>query len=381
MELASITKPKSIVFIDNKTVAIKGKEGCEIFNRTSQRLLHKLSTCSLHDTFHLAANKNEIIVIDENEFTVFNGQTGRRNWLGFFVDPMTLVISSSTSNIFFSYLKGTIIEYNSKSIYSLTDYLTNLKNTVPYSDSATDHPLISCHPKEKAILYPSDNKTLSIAQPGRNPLIKLHLNTNLPLCNSGEFSGDGTMIAINDNHNKYFIYDLENKDAYAYELAADDKKYVAVAFHPLSNLLALLSHDNIVQYWDYVTRQRVATTHALAKDIKQKINKDKLTKRLAFSPDGMHLTVALKNEWIVLDIPQSNLLKHLLICYTLYKNDLPQDLINLIVNTMMRLSQLNLAALSKVAPLPIPQPTDDQTTISEEPEYRSIEIVYNDQNS
>src|SRR5438445_3192641 len=319
MEITTITKPSSIAFPENNTVVVGGKGGCGIFNSESQDLIHQLTT---DDITHLVTGNHIIAFREENILTFYDKKTGKRSWTASFmrqINPLTL-----KNNTVFIYDCSSLKSFNhTQEAVSIVHTDCQIKTSEEYKNA-----LISCHPQTNTILYCSNDKTLSIAQPDSDPVVKINLNTNLTLCRGGEYSANGTTIVFGDNDNKYFIYDLLDKNKFAYELTADNKKYVAAAFHPFMHFLALLSHDNVIQYWDYLSRKVVATTRALAENILININKYKRpTKRLAFSPDGSQLALALKNKWSVIDVPNNNN-NLLMIYYLLHTNQIPNEVIN-----------------------------------------------------
>src|SRR5438309_11514212 len=136
------------------------------------------------------------------------------------------------------------------------------------------------------------------------------------------------------------------------------------------HFLALLSHDNVIQYWDYLSRKVVATTRALAENILININKYKRpTKRLAFSPDGSQLALALKNKWSVIDVPNNNN-NLLMIYYLLHTNQIPNEVINAIIQSIVTLSKI-----TPISPLQYTELYQQQKT-----ECRDIEIIYSSEN-
>jgi hypothetical protein len=242
---------------------------------------------------------------------------------------------------------------------------------------------IAHHPTEKdVILFPSAHHTLSIQQQLKShPHLQQHLLIHSPwststekLLNdnneeikisSGEYNPEGAIIAIHYNNNKYCMYNLKNNDPFAYELSADNKKYVGLAFHPHTCLVALLSLDkhkhpaDIVHYWNYKSRVLVATTHPL-REGKTWPRKYRIPeKKLFFINNGKNLACSIYKEWDNLDTPCTNLV-YIWNTLRTSTNLLPEVIaiiIHKIIDTMThkgKLSYIDLIALSRITPLVIP---------------------------
>jgi|GEM_PF-7128118 len=374
MEPHTITKPEWIGFMNNNTIVVGGKDGCKIFDSKSQKILHQLTSKTIT---HLVVNNKMIVCVGDKRLLFFNAKAE-------IIHPQRDIWQNT--NLALSPIDDTLFFYHQARL-GLYDSLTGQRifwkkeipnrDPVPYSTSATACPLIACHPTKNIILYPSNKQTLLMVQPGSNPLVSMNLNTNTKLCGGGEYSADGSAIAFNDqSQDKYFIYYLPNKNELAYELAADNKKYISVAFHPNKSLLALLSQDNIIQYWDYVSRILIATTHPLTSNIGNSINSQ--TKRLTFSPDGTKLAIVLRHIWRVVEVPEhyNNIVAIPWYLQKIY--NLPKELIQIIIHKIIynsMLSKINCTGLSKLQKLTIPQ---QETDIQTDTEHRNIKIIYCD---
>src|SRR5439155_20387582 len=97
------------------------------------------------------------------------------------------------------------------------------------------------------------------------------------------------------NHQKNcFICDLDNPNDQlsAHQLIADGKDYAAVKFNQKKSMVALLTTDNHVHFFDYKTLMLIAKTKELVKD--NVIFDIFLHKCLDFDETGNHLAAALK---------------------------------------------------------------------------------------
>ncbi len=370
-----LTKPKFCLFYSDTIVIVAGDNGWTFFD-TTQKAHTKINEQKIQA---LGINENiAALVTGKNKdtldiYTITEEGALRAAWK--FESHSKICPITVSNHTVFAYHKDEIKAY---------DYRDKTRHNikVPYHKSATIFPRISCHPTKTEIIYPSSQQTLSIVQPYSEPLIKAHLTIDLCICTGGEYNPNGTMLALNNHHCRYFIYNEEMRDSFAYELGTDNKKYISLAFHPHYYTLLLLSEDNSLECWDYLRRTLLFTTHPLAKTNYAITEHCALSKRLAFSHDGTQLLVALEDEWKIITIPQNNLL---VICWLLYKNNLPNNLKNIIVRTIIGntpFSQLNLAELSTIATLPPIRGGVDLSTQAEKPtENIKITAVYQNKQS
>lgn len=374
MEKDKIIKPRFCLFPCNKKVVIAGENGWTIFNVSSKKnLLEKIQKHKIKD---LAINENLLAVTtemsDDKQYRLYIYSINEKgiNLAWSLKSPSPISPIAASNHTVFSYHENKL---------KLYDYRDKQKMliTIPYDNTAHTIPHISCHPTKTEFIYPSSKTTLCIVQPHNDTLVKMHLTTDLSLCDGADYNPNGTMLAIKANLWRYFICDIEHNDPYAYELSSNDAIYVSSIFHPYYYIFLLLSDDNIIEGWDYMRRALLFTTYPLKKAQHTRINPHIHSKRLAISPDGMQLLVALEDKWSIIPIPQNNLFT----IYTLlYKKNLPKNLKKRVIRTIIgttNFSQFNITELSKVKMLPPIHGGIDLSKKAVEPtKKRKITAVY-----
>jgi WD40 repeat protein len=380
MELTTITKPKAIGFIDNNKVVVGGENGCAIFDTKSKALLKKITPSNIQQ---LVTNKDIIAVIGENQtkkkprtkLTVFDAEKGEKSWSEGINCWQQIACSSVDSNLFVSSSSFTQAGHNLIEYDYIKHETANAKEAF-HMDYIADGK-IACHPTQNILLYSDGTNLFTISPLASESYYNYQKNYReiTPLqridfrighndsINAGMFSPDGSKIVFSRNK-EYYLYDVIN--AVAYEISIHQPKYITAAFHPNCPILALLAKDNSVLFWNYLTRKDLAKTHPLAKDSCKEKNRYPFAQRLAFCPKGTQLAVALTDNWTIINTPAFN--KNLAaMLYVLNNNNLPQELIQIIKHHIAhppQLSYCNLAALSKITPLPPLQPTTIKTESS-----------------
>jgi WD40 repeat protein len=302
-EDSKITKPRFCLFTSNEQAFVAGENGWNIFNVTSQQPYYEMQTDKIEDI----AMNNEIMAVATYDATKYHLYIGPKSKDG--IHPEWNLASSSPINPIVA-SNHAIISYHEDEI-ELYDYRDkdNISFTVPYDTKVTRLAhiplLISSHPTKLEFIYPSSKKTLSIVQPYHDTFTKMKLKTNFLQCDGGQYNPNGTMLALKANFWQYFIYNLEHNDSHAYQIGTN-QVFISSAFHPSLYTLFLLSADNIIEGWDYLRRILLFTTYPLAHTSHNGMNHCTYSKRLACSPDGKKLLVALEDEWKIIDIPQKD---------------------------------------------------------------------------
>lgn len=329
--------PYAAVFLNDKTIIIGSDKGCHLVDTTSENHVKELTP---EKTYHIAIQQQSglIAVKTEKKLLVFDKKTKKNLWSKKSLHPTKPIAFSRVNNTIFRGHEQ-LMSYNYK----------NKKNPLnePNNTIFTYSSYISCHPLKNKILYSSDKQILSIAVISNAPYIEDTFFADSIKYISGEYNPDGTMMAVYGNKKDYFIYTLG--DELAYKFNTNNQKYVAAAFHPHYFILALLSHDNVIQYWDYKSRMLIGETHPLGNiNFTQRKTPKKI---LSFSPSGTLLAAILKDQYRIISTPPHNLL----FTYLFLKDIIPHELIAIIIDNMtMRcsLSSLNSTALFNVAKLP-----------------------------
>jgi hypothetical protein len=355
-EDSKIIKPRFCLFTFDDEAFVAGKNGWNVFDAASQQPCYDIKSDKIKD---VAMNKDIIALTTKTSYdkpyrlciNSINAEGTKPEWVFESSSPITPIVVSN----------HTIIAYHKNKI-KLYDYRdkTRDKCIIPYNTKATRISviplLISSHPTKLEFIYPSSDKTLSIVQPYHETLIKMELTTDFIQCDGGEYNPNGTILALKANYWQYFIYNIERNNSYAYEIGINSTPYVSSIFHPYLYILFLLSENNILEGWDYLRHILLFTTYPLANAMSAKMDYRTYNKRLAVSPDGTKLVVALEDTWKIIDIPHKN---HLLSPDT------------------SEFFQFNSTALSQVETLPPIRGGDLSKEAVMPTEYRKITAVYN----
>jgi WD40 repeat protein len=378
MEKEAIEHPRAIAFVDNNTVAVGGENGCAIFKSHSQQLIKKLTQ---NNIISLVANKDIIAIIRRKKLhtklTVFDAVTHKKKW-GKDTYHSQLTLNSAHETIVSCATYDTDI-YHYKTQATKNTCLSFFANTAPYNTT-------TCHPTQNSLIY-SIGTSLWITHPLKKqynkdtklhefcPLQNIGIHHNIHAVEGTACSPDGNKILFKynkgwRNYASYFIYDLtDTKEVAHYVL--DSQKYNAFAFHPTISLLAALSQDNKVKFWDYTAHKLIATTDQLSNTINPG---ESFRQQLSFSPDGSQLAVALPESWHILSTPHIQNKNYALILETLRANCLPEDIVQLIIPDMIgcsSLSYVDIAGLMNVAPVIIPPISEPD--LSQETQRKSIQ--------
>lgn len=387
MKEPKVIKPRYCLFPSNDWVAIAGDYGINFYDVCSKKLFQRKHP---HKKIKDVALSNDVLAyvtedLKENHSLYIYARTEQEF-------PVKLITTSShplyiaaNNHIVSSYHKE-IINSQFKNIINVYDYRDKSIERViedPYDETAP-FPYVSCHPTKSEFIYPYSGKNLVIVQlfHDYDDMVKMELRTDLVKCNGAEYNPTGTILAIKGNNWQYFIYNLESRNVYAYQIGLENRIYISSAFHPHDYMFFLLSENNIIECWDYKRRILIFSTGPLLTDKKtNKINTGiGHSKRLAVAPDGRRLVTALENTWGIIPIPHKNLfLIYLLLC----KNNIPKYPRNSIIRIIapflknMEFSQFNFLELAKVEALPPTQGGIDLSKEAMKPtEYRHLTAIY-----
>lgn len=366
-------KPHSIVFLKNNQVAVASNLQCRIFDQKSQeKLTHVLPKTSFFDLcatldgtkIALSERSRSLVVFDPQTETT---QRVNENYIN---EHRYIAIKH---NKLFSCARQSLYSYDTitgeEEVFSM-----EIENaTVPFSP----HP----DPLKNEFILGNNAHHLCIIQPHCTPFIKTHLLVNKLTCQSADYAPDGNTIIICDSTSSRFLCDLNSSKnpLPAYQLMADDKKYVANAWHPKYKMIALLTKDNIVHWFNH-EQQLIAKTQQLEK---QEICDLHPHKRLSCDKQGKYLAAALNSTWTVIDIPQNNFYEiWKFLRYILPKEIAISIMANIFANinaaSKQKYTYFNLNALLNTTP--IQQATPEKTTVATpaelETETKNIKAIY-----
>lgn len=292
-ELTYVQKPTSVAFLDDYRI-VMGGEKCITFNLINA----KIKLIDPTETFHITVSNNttKFALASKKQLAIFSTFTEKKRWKQKPLREGSSIAFSQNDLSLFAYCPGKLTVYNccnkkieTHGIQSSTEFQTTL---------------ISCHPSEKKLLYPSSDNTLSTINLENYSTQSVYTTKDRII--AGIYSPNGNIIAVNNHYKGCCLYNPQTNHSYNL-LTSIYENIVAASFHKSRPLFAILLDNNTVQYWSYGTNNaliasRIYTTHS-----SDHIAYPHLTERLAFSPNGEKLLVALKNKCLLLEVPKNNI--------------------------------------------------------------------------
>ncbi|HLC07273.1 MAG TPA: WD40 repeat domain-containing protein [Candidatus Babeliales bacterium] len=332
-EITYIPNPTCVAFLDDYRVVIGG-DRCITLNLINAKTRQLDPTQIFHIT--LSNDGTRFALSSRKKLAIFSTFTEKQRWKQKPLTEGSAIVFSPTGSSLFAYFPGKLTSYNwfdkeleTHGVQSFTQFPTVL---------------ISCHPTEKKLLYPSSANTLSTIDPDNDYAIEKVCTTKDPVI-AGTYGPDGNIIAVNNHYRGCCLYNPKTK--YCCNLLLNIyENIVGIAFHKSRPILVVLIDNNAIQYWNYRTNALIATRTGTT-DPQDWIDYPYLTQRLAFSPNGEKLIVALKNKCLVLQVPKNNII----MLYRLLKHHgiLP-EIIKLILYKLalfFKFHQINFAELIK----------------------------------
>jgi len=316
-------------------IFIAGADGVHIYHNYTKTI----STLSDKPAFHTALHPRtmDLAISNDTELAVYNTNTQEKKWhtqRSLYLWKTTSIVFSSIDDTVCSYKKGTFSLHSSKKL-PLHQF------SVPYNVRNTAYCVqISCHPHKKEFLYPSGKQTISIVEPNRFHETKETITS--PQSDHilhALYNPNATVIAMNDTHGQCYLYDVTTNagELLQHSLSSIPSHYISMVFHPHDNILALLTDNNSIHYWNYKTKQIIAITNSyIDENESTETTHFSRTKRLDFSPDGKFLAVAFSHACHKLPTPLNNLL----MMYCLLRNHLPHDIIKIITHLIPQILEL-----------------------------------------
>lgn len=355
--VTSVASPTFIAFLQDNTLAIAGKNNFSIIDlKTKSTLIEQQSTATILDiAINYKKTKIALSTSKRDKYIIYNTQTKQLESLP--INPQDqncddhlthapITFNSENDNEVILYtFRNNMFHFSSPELYHTRPAIQ--EENKPYNDYIVNAPII-CHPNELKIIYPIS----------RNEIGE-YTKTHLAFCPHSpgnnligyEYSPNGNhLIFIKRNYGwgNRGTYRRKKETNYFDEqsnyIVDTDKSvqrkahYISVSFHPNNITIALLAHNNTLEYWNYETKQLIKTIKLNLLDELEETNK--LEKRLSFSPDGMKILVALKNKCFVLPVPTEvlylpkNLEILLNACNHLAQHGLPTEIIQFILNIM-----------------------------------------------
>ena len=311
MIIKDIKKPVSVAWINDYEYAIGGKNGCIRSQYSENTPIINKKIITEEEVDHIAINKDKTLLgmslrsKDRGKQVLYNLEQNIVSDIpsNILSDHFHVpIVFSTTHNSLLAYNKGDLIRYDCTN-------KTIKEDTVQWTPGAYTLPFVDHHPTQNKFLYPSKSKELTIISIEDALTIQTTIICDKSI-ETAKYSPNGKFIAIKDLNNQYFICTLNtNKDHIdAHALTHDNKKYVACAFHPRESIIALLSTDAHIQYFNYMTRKCIASIktipHKESAYIFHFISPIDSSKRLDIC--SQKLIAALDDECNIIDIPQNN---------------------------------------------------------------------------
>jgi WD40 repeat protein len=363
--VSPIANPTSVIFLPNNSLAIAGQVGLIAYDLQSQ----KISIDHNLNIIDIAANPQRTYLATSTYFGIkaydIIQQKRIFNHDIFCEAGQKIFIAISSGNKLIAY---TPYKYIAPSILFYDFNENHNKPTTihfgcplpdPNSFSERKKSII-IHSTQNYVLFPRNSYAydkMNIEEASISLALTLFQLEQKDHIIGIEYNNDGTLIAINERNKGCLLFENEQSTkTYLYHsnAAKADKRaalYPAMAFGP-NNILALLSWENTIQFWDCNTKQLLFT--ALLDDAEIIGPQQSLNKRLSFSLDGTQLAIALKNKCFVFFMPpamhaskiRTTLLYSLWVLSQLSDNSnkripyIPYDIIGLILKNIILLNQV-----------------------------------------
>jgi len=365
--LATITamkQPQSVICFPNNIVAIAGEDGCKVceFSPNTKTINVNNNFPKHYKGIAAHPNKKMLAFYSNNSTTsnttlaIYDVATTIKLW-----DTSTKLLGHPifipmTNEIVTCAARSDLQSFNRNTNSPLSKILDLPGNKSSYTS----------HPKEKELLFITDNNVITILRYMQSRLI-FSTKENIAFC---KYSPDGLLIAVNHGENGCSILDPSignhkeigdsflNPKVGSYKWLIDNDKNkpqcTAMAFHPTTSTLATLSmHGGTIYYWNFTTQQLITTTSlTVAEEECNFISPEyPLNQRLDFSCDGTQLIVALNDKCLILEVPFKIFKDKCIFIYWLLKNyqrnqifhTIPDDIIALLMHNLLETSNFSLS--------------------------------------
>jgi len=317
----------------NQKVFTTGTNGICIYDIKNDKI-RKLTD---QPTFHIALhpNKQHLAISNEKELAIYNTQTEQKTWMHgspIVAWKTTPIVFTAQNNTIYAYYKDKLI------VYTQDNQLLPQKIHVPFHTRSSQILYdISCHPTKPELLFPLYMQIASLDVNCRSlndGYAVIQKQDWTRLIYKAEYNQQGNYIGIIDSNKKFCLYNVTNHTFHSFS----QSNYISMAFDSYLDILALLTGDGTIEYWNY----KILIPIAAIRNYSNNYNMQKIfsrTKRLDFNEKGTLLAIALTNKLFVISTPSSNLI----IIYIMLKLYFPKDLTILIVELILHLQNLTLS--------------------------------------
>lgn len=344
--ITPITSPTNVAFLDNDTIVIAGKNGFALYKPNNEIFIVH-SGIAVQD---LAINKakTQIAVSDQQNITIYN-KDGSLKWKrGYGTGAIphfrrSIVFNSQNDNQILSQSRYGIHFDTIANSHTFKYFDGEYLQHIPFTK-------ITCHPHTKKIIYNNTEHQLYVIENSDYCKKQAVIINNNFITLGTQYNPSGSLCITNNGGQGCFLYDAitgTKKGSICSNTKIQNGQppyYSSMVFHPNCITLALLARNNTIEYWHCGT---MTLTH-----IEDLSNMDTLTmntgliQRLACSPNGKKILVALSDKCFILPIPFKvrflpEIQKKIFSLYCLLKNyddlELPMDIIDIIIKKQLRL--------------------------------------------
>jgi WD40 repeat protein len=342
--ICKIQKPQCIMFLPDNTIAIGGIGKLAFFNPNTNILLNsdELNFAPDHIVQDIAANEDRTFLAIANIRNVTKYDTTTKKIVDTITPPHPKKFITFSSTELIIYHTGRSQSF----ILKETDNRISKDLNSVRPINGIDRPISYC-PNRDAIIYQADKNKYSfynLNQINETPrrysndknIIGIICHPKKPFL---ALSHNNGCIVIDSDENKFS--ELYYNNSFPLKDSPHSVPFPSMTFNT-DQILALLSWENTIQYWNYKTEKLVAVTPL---DPSEKLDPQiKLTKRLSFSVDETYIAVALKNKCFILPLPfealppakQESHLRFVLFALNNYTiTELPKDILYLILKNIL----------------------------------------------
>ena len=345
--LTGITRPKSVVCLSDKTIALLSHEGCSIRDFFTDKEIINFPITSPRDLYITAHHNRKTLALCHGKIVdIYDVATKEKI-------SKTDLQEWKVAPIFNSGINDTILVGTDKHIHSI-----KYKN-----NSRTSHLLnflsvtktMEFHPTKQEFAVLTNRNDVAILQLDTDLFCKKSIGYN-EFCWNHKYSPDGSLIAVNNAS----VDAIVNPETGTHDFLVHSRNRGynnGMAFDPTSFILAVLYGDyrDLIYFWN-VQKNQLITIIRFPASPERPYNEAlsyKYNQYLAFSCNGKELIVVHHDKTLVIETPfevrfqPETKDKAISALYGLqqYRHDtnmLPQELIDLLIQTFLKTSQYSL---------------------------------------
>lgn len=360
-----ITNPQCATFLSNTKIAIAGVTECSIINLNPKEIVINQHTFVRPICIALNSKKSLYALSGLDKINVYNAQSGE-------LHHNSQCTSTIKRPIVFNPQNPLQLFYRQSNMLHCID-LPSFPNEA--ANACNGHYINNKSVTNYFVSHPTQDKFLECGQMGRtsdstcyiySQPCSNHLNLyTLPQeynIISAEYDKNGDKFAINTKCKGIVIVKLD-KDTTPLSYSYFDKNaeensnslspYQAMQFHTNNITLALLTSNNVVEYWNSLSGKKITEDVIKLPEssphTSSTINDEFPLQRLSISPNGKKILIALNKYCFILDVPfyaifQGDSLHQIITAYLSLKEyvvvrggDIPNDVLYLLFRKYLEL--------------------------------------------